>query len=49
MKEFSMPERKKSKVSSLKAAQAEPAKKKSDYAEEDDELSIPAFIRKKMM
>jgi len=48
-KEFAIPERKKSKVSSLKAAQAEPAKKKSDYAEEDDELSIPAFIRKKMM
>ncbi|MFA6106568.1 MAG: cell division protein FtsZ [Patescibacteria group bacterium] len=49
VKEFAVPERKKSKVSSLKQAQAEPAKKKSDYAEEDDELSIPAFIRKKMM
>lgn len=49
IKDFSMPDRKKSKVSSLKQAQAEPAKKKSDYQEEDDELSIPAFIRKKMM
>jgi len=49
MKEFAVPERKKSKVSSLKQAQAEPARKKNDYQEEDDELSIPAFIRKKMM
>ncbi|MFA6171028.1 MAG: cell division protein FtsZ [Patescibacteria group bacterium] len=49
LKEFVVPERKKSKVSSLKQAQAEPARKKNDYQEEDDELSIPAFIRKKMM
>ena len=38
---------KKSRVSSFKTAQAEPAKKK-EKDEEDDELSIPAFIRKKM-
>lgn len=43
-------DKKKSKISSLRAAQAEPAKKKPDATEEeDDELSIPAFIRKKMM
>lgn len=38
-------------ITSLKAAQAEPAKKKSDAPSdnEDDELGIPAFIRKKMM
>ncbi|MCG2700638.1 MAG: cell division protein FtsZ [Candidatus Falkowbacteria bacterium] len=44
-------EKKKSKISSLKAAQAEPAgKKDKDSSEEDDdELGIPAFIRKKMM
>jgi cell division protein FtsZ len=43
-------DKKKSKISSLRAAQAEPARKKSDASdEEDDELSIPAFIRKKMM
>ncbi len=46
-------ERKKSKVSPLKAAQAEPAKKKGkdneNSEDEDDELGIPAFIRKKMM
>ncbi|MFA6390098.1 MAG: cell division protein FtsZ, partial [Patescibacteria group bacterium] len=41
LKEFVVPERKKSKVSSLKQAQAEPARKKNDYQEEDDELSIP--------
>lgn len=42
--------KKRSKVSSLKQAQAEPAqKKKSVEAEEEDELGIPAFIRKKMM
>lgn len=43
-------EKKKSKFPSLKAAQAEPAKKKGEDAseEEDDELGIPAFIRKKM-
>ncbi|MCK5416314.1 cell division protein FtsZ [Candidatus Parcubacteria bacterium] len=42
------------KVSPLKAAQAEPAKKKEVVADEsissdEDELGIPAFIRKKMM
>ncbi|MFH1427900.1 MAG: cell division protein FtsZ [Patescibacteria group bacterium] len=42
--------RKRSKISPLKAAQAEPARKKGeDGEEEDDELGIPAFIRKKMM
>ncbi len=44
--------RRKSKISPLKAAQAEPAKKKGATgvsAEEDDELGIPAFIRRKMM
>ena len=44
---------KKAKVSPLKAAQAEPAKKKVDTPtesqDEEDELGIPAFIRKKMM
>ncbi len=40
----------KSKASALKIAQAEPATKKpSAEEEEDDELSIPTFIRKKMM
>jgi cell division protein FtsZ len=41
-----------SKVSPLKAAQAEPARKKeapSENEDEDEELGIPAFIRKKMM
>jgi hypothetical protein len=38
------------KPSPLKMAQAEPATKKpSAEEEEDDELSIPTFIRKKMM
>ncbi|MFH1582730.1 MAG: cell division protein FtsZ [Candidatus Falkowbacteria bacterium] len=41
--------KKKSKISPLKQAQSEPAQKKSAEAEEEDELSIPAFIRKKMM
>lgn len=41
--------KKKSKISPLKQAQAEPAQKKGQAAEEDDELGIPAFIRKKMM
>jgi cell division protein FtsZ len=42
--------RHKPRVSALKAAQAEPARKKEVQAEEmDDELGIPAFIRKKMM
>jgi len=40
----------KSKASALKIAQAEPAVKKLNAdEEEDDELSIPTFIRKKMM
>ncbi len=40
----------KSKASALKIAQAEPAAKKpGSEEEEDDELSIPTFIRKKMM
>ncbi|NTU99462.1 cell division protein FtsZ [Candidatus Falkowbacteria bacterium] len=40
----------KPRVSALKAAQAEPARKKEVVADEiDDELGIPAFIRKKMM
>jgi cell division protein FtsZ len=40
----------KSKPSALKMAQAEPATKKvNSDEEEDDELSIPTFIRKKMM
>ncbi len=44
------PIRQRPRVSALKAAQAEPAKKKEIVAEEvDDELGIPAFIRKKMM
>ncbi len=41
--------KKKSKISPLKQAQSEPAQKKNSEAEEDDELGIPAFIRKKMM
>lgn len=45
-----MEERRRSKVSPLKAAQAEPVKmKKDDDDDGDDELGIPAFIRKKMM
>lgn len=44
-------EKKKPKISSLKAAQAMPAQRKEVAApeEEEDELGIPAFIRKKMM
>jgi len=42
-------DRKRGKVSPLKAAQAEPAKSKEGNSEDDDELGIPAFIRKKMM
>jgi cell division protein FtsZ len=42
-------EKKKNKISSLKAAQAEPAKSHDSASEEEDELGIPAFIRKKMM
>lgn len=41
--------KKKSKISPLRQAQSEPAQKKSAEAEEEDELGIPAFIRKKMM
>jgi len=45
-----MQERKKNKISPLKAAQAEPAKKREIMPEEvEDDLGIPAFIRKKMM
>jgi len=44
------PIRQKTRVSALKAAQAEPAKKREIVSEDvDDELGIPAFIRKKMM
>lgn len=41
--------KKKSKISPLKQAQSEPAQKKGVEFEEEDELGIPAFIRKKMM
>ncbi|MBU0637015.1 MAG: cell division protein FtsZ [Patescibacteria group bacterium] len=41
--------KKKSKISSLKQAQAEPAQKKGIEMDDDDELGVPAFIRKKMM
>lgn len=41
-------EKKKNKTQPLKAAQAEPAQKKGGE-DEEDELGIPAFIRKKMM
>ena len=49
--QFAQAGKKKSKISSLKVAQAEPAGKKGKASdeEEDDELGIPAFIRKKMM
>ncbi len=49
-KEQELTEKKKSRFSSLKAAQSEPAKKKSasPQEDEDEELGIPAFIRKKM-
>lgn len=47
---FSSGEKKKSKIHPLKAAQAEPARDKTAVsADEDEELGIPAFIRKKMM
>jgi len=46
-------ERKKSKPSPLKVAQAEPARKREivggESSEDDEDLGIPAFIRKKMM
>ncbi len=42
-------EKKKAKTHPLKTAQAEPAQKKGVQEEEEDELGIPAFIRKKMM
>ena len=47
-------EKKKSKISPIKQAQLEPAQKKNIVTnnptiEDDDELGIPAFIRKKMM
>ncbi|PJB17758.1 cell division protein FtsZ, partial [Candidatus Falkowbacteria bacterium CG_4_9_14_3_um_filter_36_9] len=41
-------DKKKSKISSLKQAQSEPAAKKG-FEDNDEELDIPAFIRKKMM
>lgn len=41
--------KKRSKISPLKQAQSEPAQKKNAEAEAEDELGIPAFIRKKMM
>lgn len=45
-----MQDHKKNKISPLKAAQAEPAKKREIMPEEvEDDLGIPAFIRKKMM
>lgn len=48
-KEKKEQQKKKSKISPLKQAQAEPAQKKGPATEEEDELGIPAFIRKKMM
>lgn len=50
-KEEERQEKKRVKVSPLKQAQAEPARSKEVVEEggEDDELGIPAFIRKKMM
>jgi cell division protein FtsZ len=43
-------DKKKLKISPLKAAQAEPAQTKdASQEEDDDELGIPAFIRRKMM
>jgi cell division protein FtsZ len=50
LKIFSSGEKKKSKIHPLKAAQAEPARDKTVSSDdEDEELGIPAFIRKKMM
>lgn len=50
LKIFSSGEKKKSKIHPLKAAQAEPARDKTAASDdEDEELGIPAFIRKKMM
>lgn len=49
LKVFGGGEKKKSKIHPLKAAQSEPAQKKQAADEEEDELGIPAFIRKKMM
>lgn len=50
LKIFNRQEKKRSKAPTLKVAQAEPAKKKGfEEREEEDELGIPAFIRKKMM
>jgi cell division protein FtsZ len=48
-KAFVSGEKKKSKAHPLKAAQAEPAQKKGAQEEDEDELGIPAFIRKKML
>ncbi len=47
-KEEEREEKRKVKVSPLRQAQAEPAKNKEVEDEEEDELGIPAFIRKKM-
>jgi len=49
-KDKEKPQKFRTKASPLKAAQAEPASKKSAAGDdEDNELGIPAFIRKKMM
>jgi cell division protein FtsZ len=49
-KEQEKKEKKKSKISPLRAAQAEPASRRmKEEGEEEDELGIPAFIRRKMM
>jgi len=42
-------DKKKNKISPLRAAQAEPASRKMREETEEDELGIPAFIRRKMM
>jgi cell division protein FtsZ len=50
LKIFNRQEKKRSKAPTLKVAQAEPVKKKGfEEREEEDELGIPAFLRKKMM
>lgn len=48
-KEVEKIERKRSKISPLKMAQAEPAQRKIEHSEEADDMDIPAFIRRKMM
>jgi len=42
-------EKRKNKISPLRAAQAEPAQNKDAMTEEEDDLGVPAFIRKKML